>query len=296
MKKIIPLIIGSMLLVTTVNAQKVYFKFNPSYNFSTKSRDVYDYSIRYHVGLNKLTETETNIKSSYGKGYMGNFTIGFINNKHLSTELNFSYLHGKTITATSVAHYWDGDESYANNFSANVISFTPSLVFSHGKDEWKPYLSAGISLNFINFYNNVVYDYYAQNGSTNYKIEFNGSPSFGFTTKLGVLSKISYRLSLFGEIGFSYLNFSPNSSEITEYTINNQDSISTLSEYELKTEYEDEVNTEYEYIDDVFVEDINESKPRQRRKFDVPLSYFSISIGIKMNIGKKAKEEIPVKE
>jgi hypothetical protein len=296
MKRIIAIVVGVILFVTTVNAQKVYFKINPSYNFSTKSRDAYDYSIRYHVGLNKLTETRSNIKSSYGKGYMGNFTIGFINNKHVSTELNFSYLHGKTITSTSVAHYWSGDESYTDNLYANVISLTPSLVYSHGENEWKPYLSVGVSLNIVNYYNNVVYDYYAQTGSTNYKVEYKGSPSFGFTTKLGVLSKIGYRLSLFGEIGFSYLNFSPNTSEITEYSINNQDSISTLTEYELKAEYEDEVNTEYELIDDVFVENINESKPRERLKFDIPLSYFSVSVGIKWNIGKKVKEEIPVKE
>lgn len=290
MKRKLPFLLLLVVITSVTYAQKVYFKLNPSYNLGMKDQIYgYDYSLRYSAAANTIVEEYSNVKSSLGKGYMGSFAIGFKHNENISSEYTFSYLSGKPTVLNDIIHYYNGDEKYTFSYKANVMSFTPTLVFSATEKDWTPYLAAGLSINFITVKENTEFTSFFTNGNTVIDAEYKGSPTIGFTTKIGVINKISDVFSVFGEFAYAHLNFSPNTREITGYTINKKDSLSTLDEYYINTEYHDEISIKYEDNGNGFEEKRNMNKPREARKFNMPLSYFSFSIGVKINIVRREK-------
>lgn len=290
MKKKLPFLLLLALITSGAYAQKVYFKLNPSYNIGMKDQVFgYDYSLRYSAAANTVVEEFTNIRTSLGKGYMGSFAIGFKHNENISSEYTFSYLSGKPTTLNETFHYYNGDETYTTTLKANVMSFTPTLVFSATEKDWTPYLAAGLSINFITIKENFEFSSFFINGNTVIDAEYKGSPTIGFTTKIGIINKINDVFSVFGEFAYAHLNFSPNTGEITSYTINKKDSLSTLDEYYTNTEYHDEISIMYEDNGNGYEEKRDMNKPRKARKFSMPLSYFSFSIGVKINIVRREK-------
>jgi len=290
MKRKLPFLLLLALITSGAYAQKVYFKLNPSYNFGMKDQVLsYDYSLRYSAAANTIVEEYSNVRTSLGKGYMGSFAIGFKHNENVSSEYTFSYLKGKPSSFSDIIHYYSGDEKYTTTLEANIMSFTPTLVFSATEKDWTPYLAAGLSINFITVKENTEFSSFFINGNTVIDAEYKGSPTIGFTTKIGVINKISDVFSVFGEFTYAHLNFSPNTKEVTGYTINKQDSLSTLKEYDIHTEYENEISIMYEDNGNGFEEKRNMNKPREARKFSMPLSYFSFSIGVRINIVRREK-------
>ena len=96
MKRKLPFLLLLALITSSVYAQKVYFKLNPSYNLGMKDQTLsYNYSLRYSAAASSIIEEYSNIRTSLGKGYMGSFAIGFKHNKNVSSEYTFSYLSGK---------------------------------------------------------------------------------------------------------------------------------------------------------------------------------------------------------
>jgi len=290
MKIKLPFLLLLALLTSGSYAQKVYFKLNPSYSFGMKDQTLsYDYSLRYSAAANTIVEEYSNVRTSLGKGYMGSFAIGFKHSENVSSEYTFSYLSGKPSSFSETVHYYSGDEAYVTTVKANVMSLTPTLVFSATEKDWTPYLAAGLSINRITVKENTEFSSYFINGNTVIDAEYKGNYSIGFTTKIGIINKINDLFSVFGEFTYAHLNFSPTTKEVTSYTINKQDSLSTLKAYEIYTEYENEISIMYEDNGSGFEEKRNMNKPREARKFNMPLSYFSFSIGVKMNIVSRNK-------
>jgi hypothetical protein len=269
------------------NAQKHYIKFSPSYNFSLKNEILTtSQTLTYIPGFDNIVERQTNIKSSMGKGVLLNFALGIAHNDNISTEVNFSYLDGRPTSATSTFYYYSGSDLSTQRLTGKLFSIAPTIVFSYPMNNLTPYLSVGIPVNFASFTETIDFITYDDTRNTKSVIKYSGKPVIGFASKLGCNFDISDRFSVFGEFAFTYLNFSPDKSELTKFTVNKFDSLSTLNVSQIKTEYTKENAKWYEYKDSTWVETWSPSEPRKRKKFQVPFSFGSITVGVKIKLGK----------
>ena len=223
-----------------------------------------------------------------GKGIWVIFSVGYNFTAQFSTELGVSYLKGKETQTSMTLRYPNSEEISTQTLTGHLFSINPTFVFSSKeKDVFRTYVALGFPINYISFDS-----YYVGKEQGSYKTseilrKYTGSVKVGVSTQLGITARLYENLEMFGEIGFTYINFSPNESEVTSYEVGGNDSLSTLSISELKTIYKDKVVKDYDYINGQWVENYDSDKPRTRQKFDTPFSYLSFSLGLKVYLFKK---------
>lgn len=292
MKKTLLLLVN-LVLVTQCFSQ-LYIKLKPSLNkplggqiLTTSS------SVEYTPGLQQITESVGNVRASLGQGFMSNLTLGYSFTPQFSTELGASYLKGKSTQGDYTVKYPNSEEITTYTFTGNVFSIDPTFVFSSREKEFfRTYISLGFPINFISFNEHFVGTEPGTTRSAERTIKYTGSMTIGVSSKVGIIAKLNENFELFGEIGFTYINFSPNESETTQYKIGGKDSLSSLNTSELKSIYKESVNRDYNYdfVDKRWKESYSRSSPRKRQKFDIPVSYLSFSLGLKINLFKKEYE------
>jgi hypothetical protein len=285
------LLLGSIIVATHCFSQ-LYVKVKPSYNKSLGGQVLTRIgSIEYTAGLNEITESSTNVRSSLGQGYMGNFSLGYSFTSQFSTELGVSYLKGKDSQGSYTINYTNSEELSTYTLTGHLFSIDPTLVFSsREKDFFRTYVSLGFPINFISY--DTYYVGTDQPTGKTYEIleKFTGSVGVGVSTKFGMITKLNESLELFGEIGFTYINFSPNKSEITSYKIGGDDSLSIFNTSDLESVYKENIVVDYNYVDGQWIESYNTSRPRVRQKFDTPFSYLSFSFGVKIYLFTRREE------
>ncbi len=291
MRKRTLLLLVNIIVVSQCFLQ-VYVKLKPSYNRSLGGQVIAQNTyLEYVSGLDQIKERVDNVRSSLGQGYMGSFSVGYGFTPQFSVELGASYLKGKESQSSFTLRYTNSEEISTYTLTGRLFSIDPAFVFSSKeKYAFGTYVSLGFPINFISFDS-----YYAGKEPGSYKTSeihrrYTGAISIGVSTKLGVSAKLNESLKIFGEIGFTYINFSPNESEVISYDVGGHDSLSAFSTSELKTIYKENVMKDYDYIDGQWVEDYDTNKPRIRQKFDTPFSFISFSLGIKFYLFKKMPE------
>tara|TARA_B100000809_G_scaffold86057_2_gene84478 strand:- start:2467 stop:3372 length:906 start_codon:yes stop_codon:yes gene_type:complete len=282
------LLLINIILVTQCFSQ-LYVKIKPSYNKSLGGQVLTRIgSIEYTPGLTEITEKIENVNGSLGQGYMGNLSFGYSFTRQFSMELGVSYLKGEETQSSYSVRNSNSVETSTYSLTGDLLSFEPAFVFSSKeKDSFRTYVSLGFPIS------NVSYNtYFVGRGGNSGKTEeieerFIGSINVGVSTKIGISRRLNKSLELFGEIGFTYINFSPNESEIVIYNVSGNDLLSTLSTSELKSTYKKSVVTDYNYENGQWVESYSENKARIRQKFNTPFSYLSFSCGIKFYLFDK---------
>jgi hypothetical protein len=275
------LLLVNIILVSQCFSQ-MYVKIKPSFNRSLGGQTLTrGGSIEYTQGLAEITEKIENVNGSLGQGYMGSFSLGYNFTRQFSMELGVSYLKGKETQSSYSFRYSNSVETSTFSLTGNLLSFEPAFVFSSKeKDSFRTYVSLGFPISNISYTT-----YFVGKGGSDKTEEigerFTGSINVGVSTKIGISTRLNKSLELFGEMGFTYINFSPNESEIIFYSESGNDSLSTLSMSELKSIYKESVVTDYNYENGQWVESYSDSKPRVQQKFNTPFSYLSFSFGIK---------------
>lgn len=214
------LFIIAIILASQTYAQ-TYIKIGGAYNKSLGGAIISsNYSINYNAGLNSIIERRSNVRSSLGKGLLGSLTLGRDFTDYVGGEITFSKLRGGETNVSTVYQYYNGDDVFNTVFQGSLFSITPSLIFSYEVEGVRPYLSLGIPINFISF--NVKESFKGADNisSSDMETKYTGSLSLGVSTKIGLLVHINSKLSLFGELAFTYSNFSPNEAEVTAYVVN----------------------------------------------------------------------------
>lgn len=279
----------NIILVTQCFSQ-LYVKLKPSYNKSLGGQVLTNNtSLEYTPALTQITERVENVRASLGQGLMGNLSFGYSFTSQFSMELGVSYLKGKSSQGNYTIKYPNSEDKSTYTYTGNLFSIDPTFVFSSKeKDIFRTYVSLGFPINFISFD-----EYYVGEDQNSYKNaeilrKYTGSIKVGVSTKLGITTKLNESFEIFGEIGFTYINFSPNESETTLYNIGGNDSLSTFSTSELKSLYKENIikDYNYDYANSQWVENYSTNTPRIRQKFDIPVSYLSFSLGVKINLVK----------
>ena len=89
--------------------------------------------------------------------------------------------------------------------------------------------------------------------------------------------KLNETLSLFGELSIQNLNYAPTNGEVTVYTKNGVDKLSSLTT----------LQKEIEYLDDYTLDSaspLTSTQVQKQKKVNYPFSSFNINLGIRYSI------------
>ena len=275
-----------MLLVSfCVEAQHNYFKINVGYGFPfQKNENMETFSLRYSQGSNQVIEEIKTISARLGRGIETGLSFGREFNDHVAIQLDAYYMIGRASKSVSELIYYSDRDSLVNTYTGKNYGLSPLLIFSNkfwGDVEWehyKAYVAVGPSFNLPSYTHMHRSKFW--NGDEGELVrEFKPNLTFGLRTVVGAEVKLNDRMLFDVNIAFNNINYSPVESELTAYTWNRIDSLSTLNTNEKKTEYKAAYNNRYELDsngDIVMVENINEASVRSKYY----VSFGSIRLGI----------------
>jgi hypothetical protein len=212
----------------------------------------------------------------FGNGFNGYATFGYRFIKYLAVEVSVNEFLGIPVSGDSVVNILGASQSDVK-IGGRLLSVIPAIVISAGLEKINPYARFGLLIGAIP---SVISKYSNGNATTNPATSleiynhYYGGVALGYAAAGGATFKITKLINLFAELQFTHATWSPDHSEITQYTVNGQDKLPTLSTYEKQVDY-------------VFKKAISGtldlSQPRQELKETMPFSTFAINAGITFN-------------
>lgn len=275
-------------------AQNLYFKVNAGYNLSVgKSFEPFTNSRSIRNADESITSSNSVVKAgSLGKGLDFGVTAGYKFNEKISFELGVSYLLGGKINTEdySESTYSYGNDDYFNiygsetEFKANMLKINPSVCFNLGSDIIDPYLRVGVLIGVGKvFFSNENFssrrEDFQEGGAVNStsirEHEFYGSIAFGYNAGIGAIFKLNDNLSLYGELNFTSMSYSPTKGKVTRYEQDGEDQLSELPTSQKEIEFKDEISYNSSYD-----EDVDEDKAGESLKVSFPFSTVGLQVGV----------------
>lgn len=228
-KRIVFLLTLSGLLTSFgISAQGAYVSLNAGYGFNASSQNIG--TIMYtNDGSNTTTFNQEDI--SFGKGFIFGGAAGYMFTGNLGVEVGFSSLTGDHTTLNS--SFVKGTDVV--DFSSSMIRFNPSIVLATGMKGINPYARFGVIIGMGSI---IETDKYTENpNSSTATMKLNGGNAVGLTAALGAQIKLTGRISIFGELAMVNMSYAPTRGEITAYSFNGIDKMSSLKPREILTDY-----------------------------------------------------------
>lgn len=261
-----------------------------SQKMGTNSSFIYDRKTNPETGFLEPGYRTMNedVYGSYGKGYTATGSFGYMFTQHLGVDLSFRYQHGKSYKTL------DADEDiidgvvveysrYHNSSYGRSIMATPSLVLTTGDGMFSPYLMAGPVFGKTTVWTETESYELSEGMTTESSVitheKASGGISIGVSGTAGVKFSLTERVNLFGEVSFTGMNYYPDESEITKYTVNGEDRLSTLTVRSKKSVFVKKRTTQ--------TGDPAESsdEPMKKMRYSTPFSSVGFNVGVSMGLG-----------
>jgi hypothetical protein len=213
-----------------------------------------------------------NIYGSYGKGVVPNLKLGLMFNDHLGVELNASFLIGASQTKL------DSDTSFIEA-KATGLRLLPQLVY---RIDGGLYGRIGFILPLLG--QTVVTETTDLSPTMKLETEMQnkGSFSVGFAGAIGYIFSISDNMNLYIEAQYIGLAIRSGSAEYTEYKINGEDKLSTLSTGQREFEYYDKVDNSTDNT--LLNPNWDKDEPTIQLRQNAPFSALEVNVGITFRI------------
>jgi len=278
MRKIILMSVLSVSLIANgLYAQGAYVSLNAGYGLGSSSQSLANTTKT--SGSSSTITTEENVNLSLGKGLNFGGTFGYMLNKNIGAELGLSYLIGGTTTQKN-ASTGSSTNYYSTNtdYSASMLRINPSIVIASGLDGINPYAKFGAVIGTGSFTADVneSQTYSSKTSVFKQTTKYSGGLAVGVSASLGASFKLNDKISLFGELALISLSYAPTKGEITAYTENGADKLSSLTTNDKQTDFVDKTTTTSTATPD--------SQPNQQLKSKYPFGSFGLNIGLKYTL------------
>jgi len=121
------------------------------------------------------------------------------------------------------------------DLSSTMFSFNPSIVIAKGMNGINPYARFGVIIGMGSIIETIKYTENPNSSSTTMKL--NGGNTVGLSAAIGAQIKLMGRISVFGELAMVNMSYAPTRGEITAYTFNGIDKLTSLKPREILTDY-----------------------------------------------------------
>ena len=228
------IIITACLLSTAATSQGAYINVNAGYGFRMSSNYISSFSFHNVIETSNSRFAEQ-VFVSFGQGFTGGGSFGYMFNKNIGAEISASYLFGNIYNAEK----FENDRIIDMTLSAKMLRINPVLVLHAGFEKIDPYAKFGMIAGFgkIWYEENRIYH---DNGDDLFtKKKLSGGIPVGLSSSLGINYRLSDRLSFFIEMNMVNLSYSPLKGEVIEYIKKGEDALSDLTTFYRETEYVD---------------------------------------------------------
>lgn len=248
----------------------IYVSVNAGYNKGTANANLLH---AMYLGSVNTTETSATtsqskvVRLTIGDGINFGANFGYMFNKSLGLELGANYLLGSNINGSWTSYTGD----YSNSeTSAKMLQIKPTIVFRAGYEKINPYAKIGMVIGSGKITNNRK----SKSGADVYDetLELSAGTPIGFNGNLGVLYKLNNKISLFGELNLTSLEYAPKKGTTTVSTKNGIDQLPLMSVREKEAVFVDSI-TETGLPD-------NPNEPNKVIKIPFSLDSFGLNIGV----------------
>ena len=215
------------------------------------------------------------MSGSFGRGFNFGANYCYMINEVFGTELGCYYLK----SAILKSHETDMGNTYDNKVAANMFRIVPSFMITTDEEDdpkgkLRTYVKFGVAIGFASIIDALTI---TSDSSmiTNVETKYSGGTSVGVALAFGFKLKLSDKISFFTEISGIGQSYSPAKSEVTKYTVNGIDKLSSLTANDRETNY----------VDSNLKPDVPGS-PRQEAKQAYPFSSGGINVGIRFFLSK----------
>lgn len=218
------------------------------------------------------------VNESFGEG--GSFGIagGYMFSGHIGVELEIASLMSKKIHSR-----WDIPEEaiiLIDDKRASVFFINPSLVVSAGKKGINPYARLGTVVGIVPTIRSMEKLQYGIILTTDVEEKLKNGVAVGLSTAIGFTYPLGVRLSLFSEIKYTLLNYTPKQREITKVSFNGAEKKPTeLYDFPIQ-------NLEKSTI----AASDNPLELDRQNAYSYPFSSLSLNIGLQLNFSKDQKQ------
>ena len=215
------------------------------------------------------------VKESFGKGVSFGLAGGYMFSKHLGIEAEFAYFMGSEIKSG-----WNLPESFvalSDVKKAKTFLIIPSLVISTGNKTLAPYARLGVVVGIApKIISNQLFDDQASLIITNVEEKLTKGVAVGFSTAFGINYMLSDNFSLFTELKYVMLSYTPKQREITKILVKGEEKPADYL-YDFPVQKLEDLTPE----NSGFVLDAS-----AQNAFSYPLGSFSLNLGLRINFAQ----------
>lgn len=241
MKRI--LCIAALVAVTSSVFAQLHLRANIGYNLPANGQAMgSDYSQVYNTQNGTTKTSEETVNGSFGSGLSFHVGVGASLNGVLGYDVELGYLIGKKYSTKHLYNSGSYIDKAETEMSSSSFQIAPSLTFTAGTGSVQPYTRVGPVISITKFKSE-------ESESNNYtginethEYEYTGGIGIGFKGVLGVLLNTDKKLQFFGELSFVSMSASPKERELTTYTVNGDDALSSVPKAQRTIELKDKVN------------------------------------------------------
>lgn len=239
------------------------------------------------LGTNTTVESngsysEKNIYGTLGNGIQANLTPGYMFGEHFGIELGLNGFFGSKTTLTE-ASLPTGDAKHTQQSSQFRIS--PAFIVKSGGEKISVYARSGLILPLIGSVKSEINDATNPALVTMMELKTTGKVSLGYTGAVGLNVHFGKKLGFFAEVGANSLRVKSKETELTKYTVNGADVLSSVPTYSKQTKYVDEL-TNTSNNSSVNPTGTSTSSAKEDLRQVANFSNFFIQVGFKITFGE----------
>lgn len=243
MKKILCLAV--LILSTGSVFSQLYLRGNIGYNLSANSERIgVDSKETYDNQSGEYSESVETVYGSFGSGLSFHLGFGGALKGALGYDVELGYLVGKKHSYSEVYSDDNYMESYETEMSSTSFQIAPSLTFTAGTGSLQPYTRIGPVIALTKLKNEFVETDTYNNTKEVYELELTGGMSLGFKGVLGLNFNADKKVQFFGEVSFVSMSYAPKEGEITAYTVNGENALSSIPKEDRKVKFKDKIDSD----------------------------------------------------
>lgn len=231
----------TMFAASHAEAQKSYVKIGGGYNFGLGSEIMYKATETTNYSGNGSPSHSAELERidvNWGKGAVGGAALGYMFNKNIGLEIGVNYLKG------SKTEFEDKETDINSSFGQSSLSLTtrthghssqmvliqPSVVIASDLPKFNPYTRFGMILAKGSIINTESITTTNPNGNHTLEGEakLTGGLGLGLQAALGLNFSLNERIGIYTEATFNNLTYAPEKGEVTKYTDDGVDKLSTM--------------------------------------------------------------------
>ena len=262
------MILTCIFITNSLFARGEYISINTGYGFNISSQQI-------GTIIYSNDESNTTIYNqkdfSFGKGFNFGGALGYMLNKNIGAEIGISFL--SSVKTRFKSSYVNGIQ--VMDFSSGMFRINPTFVIVSGMSGINPYAKFGVIIGSGFIEENDQFTINTNSSTLTQKL--NGGFAVGLTASLGVKYKLSGKISVFGELNMVNLSYAPTKGEVTNYSIDGTDRLTTLTTNERLTDFLKSYTVSSS-------QPVSDTEPGKSPLQNYPFGSFGLNIGLIYNL------------